>query len=246
MLPAIGDETGSEFDPASTGPQRQLAAALRQLCRLIPGTQTAICAELHIAKPTLTGYLKAARVPADGLITGIYGLAEHAAAASGGTPPMMRGELLELAAAARIRHCSCCARGAAGRHLQEPGIPVQAAVPDTAAAGTGTLPEADRHLNPKRAADPAIEGLARYVQAGRLADARTLMHYAGTGATTARIADFVSGSRDIGLHDAADTVLHHAARRDAAAVLDLAALLAADDRFDDVKVLLGAAAGGSS
>ncbi|MGE7434030.1 hypothetical protein [Kitasatospora sp. NPDC001175] len=244
------------FSPGSTADQRQLAAALRLLCAVIPASHASICKELHIGKSTLSGYLKASRIPGDGELEAVYELAEKEVGATGVPMPVTLDELFRLARAARVRHCLCCPIGhpapdravygpeerpggtSAPREPAEGGFPAQR---QHSAAGTGTPLDGDRRLKPERAPIAAVMELAQYLTAGRLADARTLMHHAAVAAPVEDIPEFVSGCRETGLHEAADSVLHYAARRNVAAVLELAARLVADESFTDVAVLLGAA-----
>lgn len=89
--------------------------------------------------------------------------------------------------------------------------------------------------------ETAIAGLLAHLCEGRDGDARVLLHHAGTAAPIGELRDVVAACRVAGLHEAADAVLHHAGRRDAAEVLSIAHTFIAERRYADTDVLLEAA-----
>ncbi|MYX76270.1 hypothetical protein GT016_27745 [Streptomyces sp. SID3915] len=103
--------------------------------------------------------------------------------------------------------------------------------------------EGDRHITAQICeAWPEIADLASRLESGRVRDADLMLWSAATTLSASRIQFFVASCRSAGLDEAADQVITNAARRDAQAVLSIAAAFHHEQQHEDAGRLLALAA----
>lgn len=256
-MPAPGQIT-SKINQEAAPAHQEFVLVLRRLCQLIIGSkhgaksQKAICEELlargkigAISQPTLTSQLNASRRPDPHLAKELYALAAEAAESDPGAPPLpvTLAELEGLYTRALVKHCSCCPDSAGGTVSAVAG-PVNADDPPALAA-RAVVPvppaEGDRqHTGNAAPAWAAQIELERYLQAGRSEDIRLILRHVGTTRDLVDVVDTVAACRAAELDDAADTILHHAGRREPGDILRVAKLLITHKRHADAGILLGA------
>lgn len=246
---------------------RRFVLALRRMRELSHRTQQQIADDAFLAATSLSNHLNGGRVPEADHLAAVYKVLDGDALAGQKAVPYSLDFLLELRAQALVRHCRCCsvgypaepiaipaeathaspasrtvrrrARGARlhryRRYRASHALPEQAEVPVP-------LREGDRHLSAHISeAWPEVADLAERLASGMVRDAEIMLWSAATTLSADGIQLFVAGCRSAGLDEAADQVITNASRRDAQAVLNIAAAFYHEKQHEDVGRLLTAA-----
>jgi hypothetical protein len=278
-------------DAGLSEPQRALAKAVRELCRIIDGSLRGISEELQrrnssaYASKSVLGQLvngrqkRPKRLP----LKALYLLAKDRSEATG-TPIISWSELEKMreavASPAPISAVSCrkCGTLAPLEQLFAPSTsephadrpidaddrrwhgtarrrgPLSSAalrawrrrISRGAAPGMLPVPPAQgdrQHRAVVDAAWPDVQDLAFYLAAENYEGATGILRHAGSAALPAEAADAVVTCRDRGLHEAAETILSYAGKRDEGDVLRIVRSLNARHRYSDADELLNLALG---
>ncbi|SCE32293.1 hypothetical protein GA0115249_117734 [Streptomyces sp. PpalLS-921] len=259
-----------ELSPDISAPHRQFVEALRRMRELSDRTQQQIATDAYLAATSLSNHLNGGRIPESDHLSAFYRVLDQDAAKYRRTVPYSLDLLLDLRVQALIKHCTCCSVGYPAESAGPPEpeehkavSPAPRAVRRRArelrlrryrrsralhAESTRTevpvpLLEGDRHLTTHISeAWPEITDLARRLKAGNARDADLMLWSAATTLSASNIQVFVASCRSAGLDDAADQVITNAARRDAQAVLSIAAAFHHEQQHEEAGRLIALAA----
>ncbi|MCX4908395.1 helix-turn-helix transcriptional regulator [Streptomyces sp. NBC_00878] len=258
----LGDELPAEL--------RRFTEALRETTDSVPLTQSRIADKAGAGEAAISGYLNGNRVPEQGKLEKIYKVLEEAAQRTHTELPYCLGKLLSMRAEvlrARIERsvggdipvlrpveertadseqpAPRVSRAARRSRRRRRITPLRGRVSPLPTRDEVPVPsgEGDRHLiqdsGPSRAAE--LDAYRSHQAAGRTRDAYMILWSMANALPVREFPAVVMSYRAAGLAEAAETLLHTAARREVQAALNIAAALHDNDQYEDAGVILNAA-----